>query len=291
METKTQITVETSVNVSVHKAWEVWSMPHHIMNWCNASDDWHAPAAENDLKENGKFKTTMAAKDGSVSFDFGGTYTKVETNKCIEYVMEDGRRVSIQFADHGKSTTVTETFDPESTNSVELQKSGWQAILNNYKKYAESLVKLTKLRFEILIQAPVEKVYQWMLADEQYRLWTAPFHPGSFFKGSWEKGSKILFLGPDSNGNLGGMVSRIAENIPNKFVSIEHLGMVQGDKEITTGPEVESWAGSHENYSFELKNGATHLSVELDMVAEFQGMFDETWPKALQILKEICEKK
>lgn len=287
---KTKITIETTVKVPVQKAWEVWSAPHHITNWSFASPDWHTPKAENDLRVGGKFTSTMAAKDGSMSFDFGGTYTRIDLNETIEYTLEDDRTVQIQFTDLGTETRIVETFEAESANPVEMQRAGWQVILDNFKNYAESLIQLTKMNFDVSISASVEKVYQTMLADEHYRVWTAPFHPGSYFKGTWEKGTKILFLGPDGKGGVGGMVSRIAENIPNKFVSIEHLGIVQGDKEITSGPEVAAWAGSHENYSFESKNGSTIVSVELDMQNEFKEMFEGIWPKALQVLKEICEK-
>ncbi|HEY0653168.1 MAG TPA: SRPBCC family protein [Chryseosolibacter sp.] len=140
METMTQpITVQTTVNAPVKKVWEAWSEPKHITKWCQASDDWHAPKAENDLRTGGKFVTTMAAKDGSVSFDFGGVYSNVKPTSLIEYAMEDGRKVKVIFESIGDKTKVTETFDPESENSIELQRDGWQAILDNFKKYTESL--------------------------------------------------------------------------------------------------------------------------------------------------------
>ena len=135
---ETSITVQTLVNVPVGRAWEVWNEPAHITKWCQASEDWHAPYAENTLEVGKTFQTTMAAKDGSFSFDFGGIYDRIEYNKLIEYTMEDGRRVKIVFEDLGSSTRVIETFDPESTNSIELQRDGWQAILNSFKKYTES---------------------------------------------------------------------------------------------------------------------------------------------------------
>jgi uncharacterized protein YndB with AHSA1/START domain len=137
--TKTAITVETIVNAPVEKVWACWNEPQHIMKWCQASDDWHAPAAENDVRTGGKFKTTMAAKDGSFSFDFGGTYTQVQPNKVIDYVMDDGRKVHIEFSVNGKETKVVETFEAESENPVEMQRGGWQAILDNFKKYTESV--------------------------------------------------------------------------------------------------------------------------------------------------------
>ncbi len=140
METMTNnaITVEATINAPVEKVWKYWNEPQHITKWCAASDDWHAPFAENDLRTDGTFKTTMAAKDGSFSFDFGGIYTNVEKHKRIEYTMGDGRKVKIVFISDGNKTKVTETFDPESENPVEMQRGGWQAILDNFKKHTET---------------------------------------------------------------------------------------------------------------------------------------------------------
>ena len=135
---KTAITVSTTVNAPVEKVWNYWTAPEHITKWCQASDDWHAPYADNDLKEDGRFKTTMAAKDGSFSFDFGGVYTKVEEHEAIDYTIDDGRKVSVQFTGNGNSTDIVETFEAEETNTIELQRGGWQAILDNFKKYTEA---------------------------------------------------------------------------------------------------------------------------------------------------------
>lgn len=139
METRNPITVESTVNAPVAKVWEVWSSPEHIMRWNNASPDWHTPFAENDLRTGGKFTSTMAAKDGSMSFDFGGVYSNVELHKEIAYDMSDGRKVKVLFTQDGEGTKVTETFDPEGTNPLEMQQAGWQAILDNFKSYTESL--------------------------------------------------------------------------------------------------------------------------------------------------------
>ncbi|HVI45835.1 MAG TPA: SRPBCC family protein [Chitinophaga sp.] len=135
---KTTITVETTVQAPVEKVWKYWTQPEHITQWCQASDDWHAPAATNDLRTGGAFSTTMAAKDGSFSFDFGGVYTQVDEHKVIAYTMGDERKVLITFSGDGNTTKVTETFDPEDTNPADMQKSGWQAILDNFKKYTEN---------------------------------------------------------------------------------------------------------------------------------------------------------
>lgn len=132
------ITVETTVNAPIDKVWEYWTNPEHITKWAFASDDWEAPKAENDLRKGGKFSTTMAAKDGSESFDFTGEYTVVTEQKLIEYTMSDGRHVKILFETTPEGTKITQTFDPESENPRDMQKDGWQEILNNFRRYTES---------------------------------------------------------------------------------------------------------------------------------------------------------
>lgn len=132
------ITVETTVEAPIEEVWEYWNEPKHIMKWAFASDDWEAPAAENDLRVGGKFKTTMAAKDKSESFDFTGVYTEVIDHELIEYTMDDGRKVKVEFEETPSGVKVTETFDPENENSEEMQRAGWQSILDNFKKYTES---------------------------------------------------------------------------------------------------------------------------------------------------------
>ncbi|HET9487847.1 MAG TPA: SRPBCC family protein [Chryseosolibacter sp.] len=135
---KSTITVEATVNLPVEKVWEFWTKPEHITEWCSPSDDWHAPHAENDLRAGGRFKTTMAARDGSVSFDFEGVYTSVEPYRNIEYTIDDGRRVQITFLRQGHQTKLIETFEAEDTNPLEMQRGGWQAILDNFNSFVEN---------------------------------------------------------------------------------------------------------------------------------------------------------
>jgi len=133
------ITVQTTVNAPIAKVWEYWNGPEHIPGWAFASDDWEAPSATNDLRPGGTFTTVMATKDGSAKFDFGGTYTAVTENKLIEYNMdEDNRHVKVEFTETPDGVRVTETFDPEHENPAEMQRAGWQAILDNFKKYTET---------------------------------------------------------------------------------------------------------------------------------------------------------
>ncbi len=136
---KNPITIEAVINAPMNKVWEYWNKPEHIMKWAFASDDWEAPSSENDLRVGGTFKTVMAAKDKSASFDFGGTYTNVKEHEIIEYDLGDKRHVKNVFTQTPEGIKVTTTFDPEGQNDPEFQRKGWQAILNNFKKYAESI--------------------------------------------------------------------------------------------------------------------------------------------------------
>lgn len=133
------ITIETTVNAPVEKVWEYWSKPEHVTKWNQASDDWHTTRGENDLRKGGKFSFRMEAKDGSFGFDFGGTYDDVQLNKYIEYTLGDGRKVQVYFEGNGNKTHIKESFEAESMNSIEMQRTGWQAILDNFKKYTESI--------------------------------------------------------------------------------------------------------------------------------------------------------
>jgi len=148
---------------------------------------------------------------------------------------------------------------------------------------------MQKLHFKIDINAPKEKVWHTMLDDKTYRIWTESFMPGSYYKGDWSKGSKMLFIGPGETGEMG-MVSRIKENQKYKYISIEHFGMVKDGKEDTSSEEVKQWAGANENYTYNEKDGSTEVLVDMDIVEEYKEMFEGMWPKALQKLKELSEK-
>jgi hypothetical protein len=152
---------------------------------------------------------------------------------------------------------------------------------------------MKKLQFKVSINAHVTRIYDFMLginSKSTYEQWTSLFNPTSSYEGSWDKGKKILFIGVDEKGEKGGMVSKIAENIPNHFVSIQHYGLLKADKEITEGPEVEKWANGFENYTFEENNGTTTVTVDLDTSEDFLDYMNQAYPKALDKLKELCEK-
>lgn len=134
---KTIVTVGGIVNAPVEKVWNLWTDPKHIIKWNSASDDWHTPRVENDLRVGGKFLSRMESRDGSIGFDFSGKYSKIELNKSIDYTLDDTRKVHITFESHGIKTKIAESFETELENPVEMQRSGWQSIFDNFKKHVE----------------------------------------------------------------------------------------------------------------------------------------------------------
>jgi uncharacterized protein YndB with AHSA1/START domain len=136
---KNSITIEASVNAPLDKVWEIWTSPEHITKWNNATDDWHTPNAENDLQPGGKFIYRMEAKDGSFGFDFGGVHDSVKINERIASTLGDGRKMEVTFTARNNQTLIKEVFEAENVNPIDMQKMGWQSILNSFKKYMESL--------------------------------------------------------------------------------------------------------------------------------------------------------
>ncbi len=149
---------------------------------------------------------------------------------------------------------------------------------------------MNKRQYKISINAPVEKVWHSMLDDAPYREWTTTFCKGSYFEGTWEKGSKMLFLGPDESGKMGGMISYVEENRPKEFVSVKHVGMVKNGVEDTTSDEVKAWTPAYENYTFKPMGDTTEVVVDIDIAENYAEEFDKMWPAALQKLKEIAER-
>jgi uncharacterized protein YndB with AHSA1/START domain len=133
-----KITVETVVNAKLNNVWDAWNSPDDIKQWNSAQEDWHTTRSTVDLREGGKFQSRMEARDGSEGFDFEGTYTRVVPHKLIEYRMSDGRHVKVEFDERNGGVLVTETFDAETENPTELQRTGWQAILDNFGRHVEA---------------------------------------------------------------------------------------------------------------------------------------------------------
>lgn len=136
-----KITIEATVNADMATVWEYWNSPEHIVQWAHASEDWECTSAINDLRVGGRFVNALGAKDKSAGFDFAGTYTAIEFGKVIESTLDDGRTVSVKFEDTESGVQITQTFEMENQNPEEMQRAGWQAFLDNFKKHTETLAE------------------------------------------------------------------------------------------------------------------------------------------------------
>ncbi len=175
-------------------------------------------------------------------------------------------------------------------NQSENTEESLHVISSSESKVASSTVNsMEKLQFKIVINAAPAVVYEVMTDPKHFQQWTSFFSPGSHFEGTWQKGSKMYFLSTDDNGDKSGMISRVTDHIPDQFIRFEHYGFFQNGKEITEGVDIETLKGASESYTFTAVDGGTELKVESDTYPELKAFFLETWPKALKMLKDICE--
>lgn len=285
------ITVKTTIEAPVEKVWQLWTDPEHVVNWNYATSGWHTPSAVNDLREGGSFRYRMEEITGTTGFNFEGTYTELIPYERIGYQMPDGRKVTLEFISENDITSIVESFIPEPSHSLEMQKVGWQAILDNFKRYVESFSETERMHFETYIESPPEEVYRLMLDRETWSQWASAFDPGSFYEGSWESGAEIRFMATGRDGTRSGLISRITENIPGQYISIDHVGLILEGQEITSGNEVDKLTGNLEYYSFLKQDEGTLLSVDIEVNNEFSPYLVDSWPKALEKLKELCENR
>lgn len=279
----TKITIEALVNAGVERVWDSFNNPTAITKWNQASPDWHCPSAENDLRVGGKLKSRMEAKDGSFGFDFEAVYDEVDPNKKITYTMGDGRKATTTFEPVENGTKLTTCFDAETQNSIELQQAGWQAILNSFKQYVESR---KELHFSIDINASKQKVWDTMLQQDTYKMWTAVAWSGSRYEGEWKQGSEIKFMGEQDAGTL----ALIEVCNPTNYLLARHIAIINADGSLDTTSEMaREWTGAKEAYQFTEQHGVTILKVTIETFEKWAGMFEEGWPKAVGKLKELCE--
>lgn len=283
------IVISVSIKAPLKTVWNCYTHPIHIIHWNNASEDWHTTFAEANMRQGGKFMSRMEAKDGSFGFDFSGTYTTVKPHTKLAYVLDDKREVEILFEETTKNVLVTVSFEAETTNPVDLQKAGWQAILTNFKAYVEHPSTRYMVHFDVKIEATPEVVFAKMMDKKTYTKWASILQQGSTFTGDWSRSSTMHFVYADEEEQEQGLVAKVRENIPNRFISLEYIGVVENSAVILEGEDVEEWKGMLENYSFKAKENATILSVDIDSTEDFVPFLKSSWPKALAKLKELCE--
>ncbi|MBE7176319.1 MAG: SRPBCC family protein [Mucilaginibacter polytrichastri] len=279
------ITVEATVSSPLELVWKLWNDPLHVTQWNAASPEWHCPSADSDLREDGRFSARMAARDGSFGFDFGGTYTTVKPNEQVSYVMDDGRKTDVYFSAEGDKTHIKETFDAETTNPVDMQRGGWQAILDNFKLYAEYAAVNPPHHFTTLIDAPRERVWEKITGRESYMEWAGAAWPGSGLIGEWTQGSTIDFVDVQHSGTR----ARISELRKDEFIKADHIAMLMEGKEDTQSEMAKNWIGAREVYFLnDDRQGKTRMDVLMYIYPEWAEIAND-WPKALNKLKEISE--
>ena len=283
--TTTTITIEALINAPVEKVWELWTNPVDITNWSTPSPDWHTPRAMHDLKPGGEFVYRMEARDGSFGFDFGGRFDVVKPGHQLAYTMGDGRKANILFTQQDGKTKITETFDPENENPIEFQKAGWQAILDNFRKYAERVVLV---EFQVRVNASKKHVWETMLHPATYNEWANAGWPGATYEGTWAEGEEVKFVSASGEGTLATLVA----HKPYDLSHAKHMAvLLKGGAEDRDSELALGWIGTHERYTFTEEDGVTALTVTITTTPEWAAMFSDGWPKALNKLKVMCEQQ
>lgn len=275
-----RITVTATINEDAKKVWDFYMDPEHITKWNFADPSWHCPMASNEIKVGGRYFARMEAKDGSFGFDFEAIYDEIEVGESFTYTFGD-RKATVEFKCAGNQTEITIVFDAEKENPIEMQKGGWQAILNNFKNYVEQLkLEFKKVSFTIQINAGKEKVWEALWSEANYEKWTSVFGEGNKAISDWKEGSKIQFVAKDG----AGLFSIIEKKATNEHIVFKHLGEMKNGEEIAN-----EWAGAKEKYFLSEINGITTIDVEIDTKEEYTDYFNGAFPKALQIVKQISE--
>lgn len=292
-----KITINKTINASVNHVWQAYLDPEDNKRWNTAGFGWTVGETHFDPRVGGKFEAEYKSPDGKNDFMLEGTFVEIIENQKIIYEMPQNemdkakRVVEINFESVGNDSTsqtnFTVTFDAEDMNTLDRQKQGWNAILENFKKFVErkSNPKNQALQKSIKIKSSPHKVWKVLTNKEKYKLWTAPFTDGSYYEGEMQYLNKIYFLSPD---NIG-LVSEVKVCIPDFQLSFEHLGTVKDGVEDLDSVEFGSWKGARETYTLSFNDGITTLDIYQDMSAKENQFFDSKWDTALEIIKQIAQ--
>jgi uncharacterized protein YndB with AHSA1/START domain len=283
------ISVSVRLQLPPQMVWKLWNDPAQMVRWNAASDDWHTPVADNDLRVGGKLQTRMEARDGSFGFDFEAVYEVVDAPNRLVYRLGDGRGVELDLRAEGEETVLTQRFEPEKEFPVELQQQGWQAILDNFKRWAEAYRGVTAVHFAQEVRMAPSALAELMLQELPYRYWTAVFDPSSHYVGDWKEGSTVDFLCDLPDGRQRGTRALVANFRPGQYIRLVHQGLVEGDTFINSGAEAEAWLGLNEIYSFSPREYGCLLTVDVDVPEKYADYLTTQWPLALARIRELAE--
>lgn len=281
------ITISTTINAPIANVFNSYLNPQDNLRWNTAGYGWTNDYAKIDAIAGGEFHIGYKSPDEKNDFDFNGKYIEIVKDKLIKSELGDGRKVEVNFEAEDEKTHVTIIFDAEEENSLDLQKQGWSAILENFKKFVErkSNPKNASITKNIVIQATKEKVWKMLLEDKPYRQWTSSFTEGSYYEGEMKYDGKIMFLSPSGTG----ISSKIVVFIPNFQISFEHLGGVKDGIEDFKSSEFEGWKYARETYTLNGVDGKVNLQIYVEVTKNEEQMMSDLWDKALAELKKMCE--
>ena len=278
------ISISVTIKSDIHTVWKSFTETKHIVNWYFASPDWHAPTAEHDFNNGGKFSIRMEAWDESFGFDYTGTYDKIVDFKEVVYTLDDGRKVDTSFMQTGDEIVVSQDFQADEGIDVEMQRMGWQGILNQLKKYVES--KTVVFEVEADINASADTVWDCLTKNEIYKKWSKAFSPNSEFKGDWDKGKHIDYIDIGKGGTRA-----LVEGVElNKFIQQRHIATITAENEIDTKSDsAKHWIGTIENYTLKDIGGAIRFTVHIECHEQFREFIESSWNTAILDFKRVCE--
>lgn len=270
-----KITIGVQIEKQVDIVWSYWTKAAHIKHWYFASEDWWVPWVEQQFEVGHKFIYRMASKDGKMGFDFTGRYTDIKANESITYVLEDDREVITTFEVIDDTVYLKQVFETEDDSSAEMQKQGWQAILNQFKGYTES----DWIRFTLQkhMETTPEVVYHYLTDNDKYMSWAHVFSDDSKFYGDWVEGGEITFVDHRESGT----VALVENIIPNELIHMKHIKLLKGDSLDETSDEALIWIGTLERYELHKSEDGVLVDVMIECHESYVGFIRDSWIEAL----------
>jgi len=278
------ITVSIEINERLDLVWEKFTRADHIVNWYFASPSWHAPSANVDFVDGGMFSIRMEAWDKSFGFDYKGKFQRITPMKSIQYILEDQREVLTSFTEYESAVKITQTFESEDANNLELQKQGWQATLESFKRYVETDFLIFESHIDI--HASQEVIWDSITQLEKYQIWTKAFSENAIFHGQWRQGETLDFITP----NRGGTRVLVDALIPNNSIHLVHTAVITPDNQSdSTSPSAKPWVNTIENYELINKDNIVTFVAHIECHRSFYDFMKSSWDKALVDLKSYNE--
>ncbi len=278
------IEIEVLIKNSLDKVWEYWTGQPFISQWYSASDDWWTPWVNQNFQVDQGFVYRMEARDGSMGFDFSGVFTEIVDHEKIVYVLEDGRKVLTTFEERDGRILLKQAFDAEDQNSAQMQKDGWQAILNHFKSFCEG--DQIEMSFRTVLGTNPNRVWEYLTLPRLYEEWAIAFSEQPKFVGQWVEGGTIDFI----DFQEGGTRVQLDKVKPFEKLYMTHIAMIDGQAGIVEDhPEAPTWVGTKENYDLELVGKETILTIHIMCHPKYVDYLRNSWEKAVKLMTHVIK--